>query len=444
MEYFRIIIGGMPGVSVRYAVWDGEDWVIDARDDANSYPDGTILGMAKDVAIWLHGGPAGTGICYQVHVAWAGWLSEVCDGQWAANRSNWWYEIQALRIRLYGQPTIPPMEIPPAKMPYDSAKAAEEQALRDNPPPWDSSDAYSGDNSQSPVETVRQPLTMMDGKGTITLFHHEEEETWGGNLWAAGYHLKAFAKTNRDNWTANSSTHGYLNTWGKILGRSFPAFTATMVANTINNPNSKWAGIWYSFYLFGNKVREETVGGGVYNVQKKIFEFRDKVTPEWKQTFWVGPIPAAVGAYGSAEAFIALGGKFWIDELDGTIEPSGALWVTTYGAVGVEGAVAAKVKGEISLLQAAVPVHAKITWMFGVNDGGQCDAAVTASAKASATLKQLSGRLAACVDFFGEFCEGIGGYDGFEQTINLFDVSMTEGLAFGRCGDGMTPAPPQI
>ena len=181
---------------------------------------------------------------------------------------------------LFYESTIPPMSIPPAEMPYDATKAAEEQALRDNPPPWDSSDAYAGDNSQSPVETVRQLLTMMDPTGTITLFHHEEEDTWGGNRWAAGYQLKAYAKTKRDSWTANSSTHGYVNAWGKILASSFPAFTATVVANTINNPNSKWAGIWYSIYVFGNKVKEETVGGGVYNVEKKIFAAEQPVTPE--------------------------------------------------------------------------------------------------------------------------------------------------------------------
>jgi len=320
----------------------------------------------------------------------------------------------------------------------------EEQALRQNPPTWDSKNAYSGNNSQSPLETIRQPLTSMDDTGTITLFHHEEEDTWGGNRWAAGYQLKAYAKTQRDNWTANSSTHGYVNAWGKILSKSFPAFTATTVANTINNPNSKWAGIWYSIYVFGNKVKEGTVGGGVYNVQKKIFNATQKVTPEYKQSFSVGPVPVTVGAYGSANEFIALKGKFWIDELDGTIEPSGSLWANAYGAVGVPGAVAAKLKGQLSLLEAAVPANAKITWMFGVNDGGQCEAAVTASAKAVATLKQLSGRLAVCADtFLGEKCKGIGGYDGFRQTKTLFDVSTKKVLGFGRCGDGMTLPPTQ-
>ena len=336
------------------------------------------------------------------------------------------------------------MSIPPTAMPYDATKAAQEQALRQNPPPWDSSDAYSGHNFQSPLQTVRQGLTTMNDTGTITLFHHEQEDTFGGNRWAAGYQLKAYAKTQRDNWTANSSTYGYVNGWGKILSTSFPAFTATVVANTINNPNSKWAGIWYSIYVFGNKVKEETVGGGVYNVQKKIFDASQKVTPEYKQTFSVGPVPVAVGAYGSANEFIALKGKFWIDELNGTIESSGSLWVNAYGAVGVPGAIAAKVKGQLSLLEVAVPVNAKIAWMFGVNHGGQCEASVTGSAKASAILKELSGRLSVCGNvLWWEECVGIGGYDGFRQTIDLFDVSTTQVLDFGRCADDITSPPTQ-
>lgn len=476
IEHFRIFVGGMPGVSVRYSAWLPSTGRI-----TDPVADGQIIGGAAPgtpnaVSIWLEGAPADTGICYEVHVAEHGWQQEVCNGAWAygpqsppqraliiVDPSNpaytgspidWesffnviqTFEIQALRIRLYGQPDTAVMSIPPTGMPYDSTKAAEEQALRDNPPPWDSSDAYSGDNSQSPVETVRQPLTAMDDTGTITLFHHEEEDTWGGNRWAAGYQLKAYAKTQRDNWTANSSTHGYVNAWGKILSNSFPAFTATTVANTINNPNSKWAGIWYSIYIFGNKVKEETVGGGVYNATKNIYEVKNRrVTPEWKQTFWVGPVPVTVGAYGSMNAFIALKGKFWIDELDGTIEPSGSLWATTYAKAGIDGVVAGGVKGQLSLLEAAVPMNAKITWMFGVNDGGQCEAAVTGSAKASAILKELSGRLAVCGEVFpfGERCKGIGGYDGFRQTINLFDVSTTKGLAFGRCADGVTLPPTQ-
>jgi hypothetical protein len=285
---------------------------------------------------------------------------------------------------------------------------------------------------------------MMDDAGTITLFHHEQQDTWGGNRFAAGYQLKAYAKTQRDNWTANSSTYGYVNAWGKILSTSFPAFTATVLANTINNPNSQWAGIWYSIYLLGNKVKEETMGGGVYNVQKKIFDVNQKITPEYRQSFSVGPIPVAVGAYGSANTFIALKGKFWIDELNGTIEPSGSLWVNAYGAVGVPGVAAAKIKGQLSLLEAAVPMNAKIAWMFGVNQGGQCEASVIGSANASAILKSLSGRLAACGDFWGlEFCKGIAGYDGFRETIRLFNISTTQELNFGRCADGIMLPPTQ-
>lgn len=482
IEYFRIFVGGMPGASVRYRVWlrstNRYDPVADGQVTGGAAPDSPVA-----VSIGLEGAPAGTGICYEVHVAEKGWQPEVCDGAWAGYNVeppppptvplesppvfpigtlgeslpsqepplvpivpiSFYYEIQALRIRLYGQPDTAAMSIPPTGMPYDSTKAAEEQALRDNPPPWDSRDAYSGDNSQSPVDTVRQPLTAMDDTGTITLFHHEEEDTWGGNRWAAGYQLKAYAKTQRDNWTANSSTHGYLNAWGKILSRSFPAFTVTTVANTINNPNSKWAGIWYSIYLFGNKVKEETVGGGAYNVQKKIFDASQKITPEYKQSFSVGPVPVTVGAYGSANEFIALKGRFWIDELNGTIEPSGSLWVNAYAAVGVDGVIAGKVKGQVSLLEAAVPTDAKITWMFGVNDGGQCEAAVNASAKATAILKELSGRLAACADLWliGEKCKGIGGYDGFRQTKTLFDVSTKKVLGSGRCAEGITEPPIQ-
>jgi hypothetical protein len=86
--------------------------------------------------------------------------------------------------------------------------------------------------------------------------------------------------------------------------------------------------------------------------------------------------------------------------------------------------------------------------MFGVNDGGQCEASVTGAASASATLTELSGQLAVCGEVgllfvSKEFCTGIAGYKGFSQTINLFDVSTTEELDFGRCADGMTSPPTQ-
>ena len=121
IEHFRVFVGGMPGVSVRYKAWPD--------DFTDPVADGQVIGRtagALAVSIWLEGAPGDTGICYETHVAEQGWQPEVCDGEWAFDHFLPFLPIEALRIRLYGQPGTAAMSIPPTGMPYNARKAGEE------------------------------------------------------------------------------------------------------------------------------------------------------------------------------------------------------------------------------------------------------------------------------------------------------------------------------
>jgi hypothetical protein len=262
-------------------------------------------------------------------------------------------------------------------------------------------DAYVGKNDNSPlgmlgreegVAVASQSLTA-ESANSVDLFREELEDHFGNNRWGAGYQVRIAGSAKRDSWTADTRLEGYANAWGRLFGNSFGVVTVTVVTNTNNNPNSRWGGIWYSIYLFEQKVREETVSGGIFEQEGDIFNVTQPVTPEYTASFPVGPIPVTVAALVGAREYIKVYGSFWAEGVTGPFTPGADLYVQARAGVGVEGANLG-FQGSLSLLSASIPLVANIQWNYAATGNpNECAAALSGGIASNFGITSLNGTL---------------------------------------------------
>ncbi len=311
------------------------------------------------------------------------------------------------------------------------------QTMRQLGVPRDSSLANEGYNVvDRPV--VTQHLTMgssSDSLNNVTIFRREHEDSFGNGRFGGGYQLKTHATATRTSVTADSQLRGYTNTWVRALGKSFGVFTVDAVANTINNSNSQWAGIWYNVMVFGKTVSSKTLGGGAYNVEKKVINKTQRVGEEVSATFTVFGVPVKVGAQVRANEYLNLKGRVWIDEINATVTPGGSLWVNAYAMVGIDGVVNGSVRGNLKVVEVAVPATVKAAWQFGPKyDDGRCAANILTASTVDWVARQLDGNIAVCGEVLGwEKCRQIADWRGFSQRSNLFNYSRNKALDLGPC-----------
>jgi hypothetical protein len=318
----------------------------------------------------------------------------------------------------------------------EAAAALEADEAKRRGLPSESALTWQGYNrSDQPFVTRHQALTVNDERSE-TFFQREHSDSFGNNRFGAGYDVKVHATGYRDSWTANTQLRGYANTWARVWSPSFtkPIFTVDAVANTINNPGSQWAGIWYKVMVFGNSVREETIGGGAYNTEKKLVDRTQQVTPEVKATFYPWGIPVTVGAYVRANEYIKLHGNIWIDTINATLTPGGSLWVNAYVQVGVDGVLNGSVKGMLKLIDVSVPAYFWLGWTFGANQGGQCSLKADVWMGVNWNTRELDGNIAACGEIIGwEKCISVASWNGFMQSRNLFNLGGSRQFGVGTC-----------
>lgn len=306
-------------------------------------------------------------------------------------------------------------------------------------------EAYTGKNKRNPVSVSRQALTMAGSAGAeeVTLFSQSEADTFGNERFGAGYQARLSGTAKRQNLLANTRFEGYANTWGKVFTKSFGVATVTAVANTLNEPGKQWAGIWYSVYVFGRKVKEDTAGGGAYNREKNLFDQTQPVSPEVKTTFTVGPVPVTVSAQIFAREYLSMRGTFWVDGFDGSLKPGASVYVTAKAGVGVTHAQVG-VRGNLTLLDASLPIAAKLKWGFGIPANGQCTATLSGSCSAKLTLRELNGTLDVFYELgFLKNGRRIAQWNAFQQDWELFNVARDWHLALGNCGSVIPPVPQQ-
>jgi hypothetical protein len=301
--------------------------------------------------------------------------------------------------------------------------------------PRDSAEADVGYNIvDDPIVTQSHAL-VSESPEKLTIFNRGHEDAFGNNRFGGGYQLKTHATAERTDWTANTQLRGYANTWARVFGSSYGVFTVDAVANTINNPNSQWAGIWYNVMVFGKTKASDTLGGGAYNNEKTVINKTQRVGPELSHTFVVFGVPVKVGAQVRANEYLTLKGKIWIDEVNATATPGGGLWVNAYAMAGIDGVLKGDVRGNIKLVDVSVPATLTAGWNFGfANDSGQCEATVFASANVDWVARQLDGSVSACAEIIKwEKCKQIASWRGFHQRENLFNFSDSKAFGFGSC-----------
>jgi hypothetical protein len=120
--------------------------------------------------------------------------------------------------------------------------------------------AYVGKNQRDPVVLIQRDA-IVDGANVddnrVQLFEYAEADAFGNSQrWGAGYDIKFSGQAARDFWIANTKITGYANTWARVFGSSFSVATVAAEAKTVTSAKSRWAGISYSIYVFGNKLRD--------------------------------------------------------------------------------------------------------------------------------------------------------------------------------------------
>ena len=307
--------------------------------------------------------------------------------------------------------------------------------------PMESDESWLGYNrADNPVVTRHQAMTVTDPE-RFEIFSRDHQDEWGNNRFGAGYQIKVSAHAIRDNFTANTQVRGYANTWARIWKPedTHGIFTVDVVANTINNANSQWAGIWYKVMAFDKMVKENTIGAGAFRREVALLDRTHTVIPEKVARFTVWGVPVSVSASVRANEYIKVAGKVWIDEVNASIVPGGSMWVNADVTVGVRGLLAGMVRGMLRLVDVSVPITAQAAWQFGSDQGGQCELGMSAGSNVDWLIRELAGNISVCAEVIGwEKCMSVASWNGFHQRYNLFSESGSKHFGFGPC----LPPPP--
>ena len=178
-----------------------------------------------------------------------------------------------------------------------------------------------------------------------------------------------------------------------MFGQTFNVASVNMAATT-NSSNAQPV-VADSVYLGPFALANDSHPGSV-NGTVVLFDKTQRVGGAG-QTFMVGPVPISVSIDFDVRGRLAVAGTLNQFGGDLYLTPTGGIYTTVSVGVGVNGVLAAGVRGELDLLTVSLPVEGKANWTYARAGTSGTDT-LTTFTSANLDLSTLDGGLSLYAD----------------------------------------------